>query len=94
VFSTCNQQDQKPELSTTEPAINGMDLQSSAADRDYLQLKTVQKVSNKRINWTMIDGPDSWMPQATSRCEAGRLFLTVHKTRVFWTVEGAGTGSV
>ena len=41
-----------------------MDLQSSAADRDYLQLKTVQKVSNKRINWTMIDGPDSWMPQA------------------------------
>ena len=41
VFSTCNQQDQKPELSATEPAINGMDLQSSATDRNYLQLKTV-----------------------------------------------------
>jgi hypothetical protein len=54
-----------------------MDLQSSAADRDYLQLKIVQKISNKRINWTMIDEPDSWMPQAASRCEAGRLFLTV-----------------
>jgi murein L,D-transpeptidase YcbB/YkuD len=88
VFSTCNQQDQKPELSATEPAINGMDLQSSAADRDYLQLKIVQKVSNKRINWTMINGPDSWMPQAASHCEAGRLFLTVHKTSVFCTGRG------
>jgi hypothetical protein len=80
VFPTCNQQDQKPELSATKPAINGMDLQSIALGQNYLQLKIVQKVSTERINWTMIDGPDSWTPQAASRCEAGRLFLTVHKT--------------
>jgi hypothetical protein len=39
VFSTCNHQGQKPKLSATEPAISGINLQSSDTNPNYLQLK-------------------------------------------------------